>query len=107
MGLLDAILTFFKRKYSIEIDCPNCGNRISLDMERCPYCGVRIKSMFKKKCPRCGTLNELDAERCVKCKYDFALELELAKKTIYVCPICGYKADFYMLSCPACGARFV
>ena len=109
MGIMDLLLGKEGAQSSGRKDkCPNCGAQITLGMERCPSCGVRIKSMFKKKCPKCGELNELDAERCTneKCKYDFAAELARAKKTQYVCPICGYKADYYMLRCPACNTRF-
>jgi hypothetical protein len=86
--------------------CPNCDTDVSLDMERCPKCGVHIKSMFKKKCPKCKTLCEVDAKKCEKCKYNFEEELARAKKTVYVCPICGFQADYYMLRCPSCNARF-
>jgi rubrerythrin len=87
--------------------CPNCGEKINLNMERCPKCGVRIKSMFRRRCPRCGALNELDAKKCSKCFYDFEAELERAKKTFYVCPICGYKMDALLTQCPACSTRFM
>jgi lipopolysaccharide biosynthesis regulator YciM len=29
------------------------------------------------------------------------------QKQQYRCPLCGYVADYYMLSCPACGVKFV
>lgn len=87
--------------------CPNCGEKVHLNMERCPKCGVRIKSMFRRKCPRCGTLNELDIKKCVKCFYDFQAEVERAKKTYYVCPICGYKMEAMLTACPACNRRFM
>ena len=45
--------------------CPNCGESINLSMERCPKCGVRIKSMFRRRCPHCSSLNELDVKKCV------------------------------------------
>jgi len=87
--------------------CPNCGEKVDLGMERCPKCGVRIKSMFRRKCPKCGTPNELDIKRCTKCRYDFEAELERAKKTYHVCPICGYKMDSLLTQCPACNTRFM
>jgi len=87
--------------------CPNCGQTINLGMERCPQCGVRIKSMFRRKCPRCGSLNELDVKKCSKCGYDFDAESERAKKTFYVCPICGYRMESLYTSCPACNTRFM
>lgn len=106
MGIVDFIKKLFsgsQKKYK----CPNCGADITLDMERCPKCGVRIRSMFKKKCPKCGTLNELDAKKCIKCGYNFEAEEIQLKKTYYICPICGYKSEVYMTQCPACGTRFV
>lgn len=108
MGLLELILGKFKGSGDKrKAKCPNCKTEINLSMERCPECGVRIKSMFRKKCPKCKELNELDVERCSKCRYDFAVELIRAKKTLYICPRCGYKAEYYMRSCPACNIRFV
>ncbi|VVB97951.1 Double zinc ribbon [uncultured archaeon] len=107
MGILDVLLGKDSGPKGRKAKCPSCGADVTFDMERCPSCGVHIKSMFRKKCPKCEELNEMDAERCVKCKYDFAVELARAKKTVYVCPICGYKADYYMLRCPSCNTRFV
>lgn len=92
-----------------DLKCPSCGAKVTLDMERCPSCGVRIKSMFKRKCPnpKCLHLNDLDAKKCEKCGYNFMAELERAKRTYFVCPICGYKTEAYLTQCPACGTRFV
>ncbi len=108
MGVLDLL---FKSKKTAgkgeKQKCPNCGEPITLDMERCPKCGVRIKSMFRRKCPRCGTLNELDVKKCIKCFYDFEAEYERTKKTYYVCPICGYKSEAFLTRCPVCGTRFL
>lgn len=87
--------------------CPNCGETVNLSMERCPKCGVRIKSMFRRKCPKCNALNELDSKKCVKCMFNFEAEIERAKRTYYVCPICGYKMEAMYTACPACGRRFM
>ncbi len=87
--------------------CLNCGETINLSMERCPKCGVRIKSMFRRKCPKCGNLVELDAKKCTKCGFSFEAELERANKTFYICPICGYKMETMLTQCPACNTRFM
>lgn len=87
--------------------CPNCGETLNLSMERCPKCGVRVKSMFRRKCPKCGALNEIDAKRCESCGYEYEAELERAKKTFYVCPICNFKMDSVLTACPSCGTRFM
>ena len=113
MGLGEVIGNMFKgggasssRKGQVQA-CPNCGEKVNLSMERCPKCGVRIKSMFRRRCPKCGALNELDIKKCTKCGYDFEAELERAKKTYYVCPICGYKMEAMLTQCPACNTRFM
>ncbi|MBU0528104.1 MAG: zinc ribbon domain-containing protein [Candidatus Micrarchaeota archaeon] len=109
MGLLD----IFKSQKSSsgrkgqKQKCPNCGETVDLSMERCPKCGVRIKSMFRRKCPKCKNLIELDAKKCNKCGYSFEAELQRAKKTYYVCPICGYKMEAMLTRCPACNRRFM
>lgn len=89
--------------------CPHCGETVLITMERCPKCGTHIKSMFKRKCPnkKCETLNELDAKRCVKCGFDFDAELKRAERTVYRCPICGYKMEALLTQCPACNTRFM
>ncbi len=87
--------------------CPNCGETVNLSMERCPKCGVRIKSMFRRKCPKCSSLAELDAPKCTKCGYNFEAELQRAKKTYYVCPICRYKMETMFPRCPACQTRLM
>lgn len=86
--------------------CPNCGADVKIDWERCQKCGVRIKSMFRKKCPKCQAMNQLDAKICENCKYDFEAEIRAAKKTVYKCPRCGYEMEAYMQQCPGCGVRF-
>jgi rubrerythrin len=113
MGLGDLVSGFLKgpppsssRKGQTQ-SCPNCGEKVNLSMERCPKCGVRIKSMFRRKCPKCQTLIELDAKRCTKCGYNFEAELERANKTFYVCPICNYKMEAMLTQCPACNTRFM
>ncbi|MBI5046395.1 hypothetical protein HZC07_01545 [Candidatus Micrarchaeota archaeon] len=87
--------------------CPNCKQPLDLGMERCPNCGVRIKSMFRRKCPKCNSLNELDNDRCTKCRYDFKAEGERDKKTYYLCPICGYHMEGFLTRCPACDTKFI
>ncbi|MBU0532502.1 hypothetical protein KKB44_03340 [Candidatus Micrarchaeota archaeon] len=111
MGLGDFLSGLFKGSKPVSKGpprkCPSCSETVNLSMERCPKCGVRIKSMFRRKCPKCNTLNELDIQRCRQCRYDFEAELQRAKKTYYVCPRCGYKMDTMYTRCPACNVRLV
>jgi len=109
MGLGEVFGNLFKgsRKKGKPHKCPSCGEMVTLDMERCPKCGVRIKSMFRRKCPRCGHLNDLDAPKCTKCFYSFQAEEQRAKKTYYVCPICGNKSETFLTRCYVCGTRFM
>lgn len=109
MGILDVFGNFFKGSSSysgVFKECPNCKKKTDIGKERCSHCGTRISSMFRKKCPKCSTMNELDAAVCKKCNYSFAEEMARAKKKLYKCPLCGYEADYFMMKCPACGARF-
>lgn len=89
--------------------CPQCGETVLINMDRCPKCGVHIKSMFRRKCPKCGSMSELDAKECSnkKCRYSFVEELKRAERTVYNCPRCGYKMDALLTSCPACNTRFM
>ncbi len=108
MGFLDILFGKKKKKTlaSKDFKCPNCGKTVKLDWERCHNCGVRIKSMFRKKCPKCKAMNELNAKICKECNYDFEAEIRAAKKLQYRCPRCGYKMNCYMSKCPVCGVRF-
>lgn len=103
MGLLDFLFGEKEKRYK----CLNCGAKITLDMERCPKCGTRISSMYRKKCPNCGTLNELRAKKCEKCKYDFEAAEALAREKRYKCPICGFEFDYRPRECPVCGTKFI
>lgn len=112
MGLSDLVSGFFgwgpsSSKKGPKQNCPNCKTPVTLDMARCPKCGVHISSMFKMKCPKCQTLNELNAKKCSKCGYNFEAELSRAERTHYTCPMCGYKSEAFLTSCPACNTRFV
>lgn len=109
MGFADIFSGFFKKRRGDgkPHKCPNCGEMVTLDMERCRKCGVRIKSMFRMRCPRCQNLVDLDASRCQKCWYEFEAHEERSKKTYYICPICGYKSEVFLTRCVVCNTRFV
>ncbi len=111
MGLTDILKGVLKGRESTGGDqwqkCPSCSEQVNLSMERCPKCGVHLSSMFRRKCPKCETLNELDKKKCVNCNYSFEAEFERAKKTSFQCPICSYKSDVYLTSCPVCNTRFI
>jgi DNA-directed RNA polymerase subunit RPC12/RpoP len=108
MGLLDLISGALKPKPHSDrkAKCPKCSADITLGMERCPKCGTHVSSMFRIECPKCKTANELDATKCSKCGYGLVESPSQQSKPSYRCPRCGYVADYYMLSCPACGVRF-
>lgn len=112
MGLLDLFRTAVKLPAGgkpIDAACPKCKAKVNTAMERCPGCGTRIASMFRIECPKCKTANDLDAAECVKCKESLrpSASGEAPSKSYYNCPLCGYRADYYMMSCPACGVKFV
>jgi DNA-directed RNA polymerase subunit RPC12/RpoP len=108
MGLGDLLSGVLKPKPQAgrKAECPKCKEKVTLDMERCPKCGTHISSMFRLECPQCKAQNELNAEKCAKCGYEF-VQQPAARREQYRCPLCGYVADYYMMSCPSCGARFV
>lgn len=87
--------------------CPKCKAELKLGMERCPSCGTHVESMFRISCPKCEQPNPLDANKCSKCGYSFLASKTGSGKVKYTCPICGYVADYFMLSCPACGVKFI
>ncbi len=103
MGLIDLLLG--QKKKGVPLVCQNCKTKLDSKMERCPKCGVHVSSMFRLKCPKCKEQNEPNAKKCKNCGYEF--EAPPPAKTRYTCPMCGYVADYYMLSCPACGVRFI
>ncbi len=106
------IFGFFRSKLTEKVDnrskvkakCPKCNEEVNLGMERCPKCYTKIEELFYIECPRCREKVSVKKNSCEKCGYDFFQEAR--RETIYKCPICGYEAKYYMLSCPACGTRF-
>ena len=110
MGLLDLISGALKSKphASRKAKCPKCKSDVTLGMERCPTCGTHIESMFRIECPKCKAANGLGAVKCEKCGYGLtSQQVPPSGKTQYRCPLCGYVADYYMMSCPSCGVRFI
>jgi ribosomal protein L40E len=98
---------FQDKKVNLEAKCPKCGAKVNTTMERCPGCGTHISSMFRLKCPRCEESNPLDATVCRKCGMEFARKEEEAPSSVsYACPMCGYRANYFMLQCPSCGVKF-
>lgn len=113
MGLISAIKEtlfagmFREKKVNIKAKCPKCKADVNTTMERCPSCGTHISSMFRIECPQCHTANEVNATACAKCGMEFVQkEGEERREQVYTCPLCGYRANYYMLSCPSCGVKF-
>ena len=112
MGFLDFIKDGLTKRDKTPIgpgktlECQKCHKKIDSGMERCPNCGTHVSSMFRIKCPKCSETNDWEAKKCAKCGLDFYGTTNTGK-TVYTCPMCGYKADYFMLSCPACGVKFV
>jgi ribosomal protein L40E len=111
MGLVDLVKDALTEKPHAErkAECPKCHTPITLGMERCPKCGLHLESMFRIECPKCKTANELNAVSCSKCGYDLSDKKKQPPQPAaqYRCPICGYMASYYMLSCPSCGTKFI
>ncbi len=109
MGFLDLVSNALRPKPHADrkAKCPKCNADVVLGMERCPSCGTHIDSMFRIECPKCKTANDLKAEKCSKCGYALAEQRAPGGKEQYRCPMCGYVADYYMMSCPSCGVKFI
>jgi len=109
MGIFDLVSSALKPKplANRKAKCPKCSADVTLGMERCPQCGTHIESMFRLECPKCKAANPLTAGKCEKCGYDLGGTKEPSGGVTYRCPICGYVADYYMLSCPSCGTKFI
>jgi len=103
--ILDLLLDQLERPSSVKgqkQDCPICKTPLTLDMEKCPKCGSRLEDIFTLICPGCKANIPLRESRCGKCGFDLAAP----PKQKFVCPICQYSADYWMLQCPACGVKF-
>ncbi|MCX8198326.1 MAG: zinc ribbon domain-containing protein [Candidatus Micrarchaeota archaeon] len=111
MGLLELLSGIFKAKphSHLRAKCPKCKADVNLGMERCPKCGTHIESMFRIECPRCKTPNEISAAKCSGCGLGLVGQQvpSGSGRQQYRCPLCGYVADYYMMSCPSCGVRFI
>ena len=90
-----------------ELKCPKCKIPVTLNMERCPGCGTHISSMFRIECPSCKENNPINAAACSKCGKSFLSGAPSTPGSTFICPLCHYRADYYMLSCPACGVKFI
>lgn len=98
---------FREKKVAFKANCLKCNAVVTADMERCPKCGTHLSSMFQLECPQCKEHNAVTDTKCKKCGYGFVHPEEPSGGgREYVCPICGYRANYYMLSCPSCGTRF-
>ncbi|MBM3229886.1 hypothetical protein FJZ26_05620 [Candidatus Parvarchaeota archaeon] len=110
MGIMELISDALKPKPHShqKAKCPKCSSDLTLGLERCPKCGTHVSSMFRIECPKCKAANELSAEKCSSCGYGLVSQkVPSGGRTQYRCPICGYVADYYMLSCPSCGVKFI
>ncbi|MDO8339751.1 MAG: zinc ribbon domain-containing protein [Candidatus Burarchaeum sp.] len=109
MAILDLLLGRIKKPPSYarrKENCPSCSAELTLGMQKCPKCGKPLAKLFYFVCPSCNEHVAFGERFCPKCKFDFEVP-STPPKTIYRCPRCGYSADYYMLSCPACNTRFV
>ncbi len=109
MGMLDLISDALRPKphAKMKAKCPKCKADLVLGMERCPSCGTHVESMFRIKCPKCDTANDLKAEKCSNCGHSLVEQRAPPSQQQYRCPMCGYVANYYMVSCPACGVKFI
>lgn len=109
MGIVDLLKSALTPKPYADrkAKCPKCKAELKLGAERCPSCGTHVESMFRIECPKCKESNQLRSEKCSKCGYSFVAQAAPTGGVQYRCPICGYLADYFMLSCPACGVKFV
>lgn len=109
MGILDFFSSLFKKKpqsLNLILKCPNCKKEFDISLDRCPHCGVHTELLFTLKCPHCGKLNNIRNEKCEKCKKPL-LKKEFVDQKVFICPICNYRANYYMTSCPVCNTKFV
>ena len=45
------------------VTCPNCGETVASDVDRCPVCNVPLQV----SCPECGTTAPADEDTCPAC----------------------------------------
>ena len=109
MAILDLLLGRLKKPPASskrKENCPSCGTALRLDMKACPKCGIPLSKLFQLVCPDCKERVALGTRYCPKCNLDFEAPPPPPQR-VYRCPRCGYDARYYMLSCPACGIRFI
>lgn len=106
MGLRELFGEFLegikRRKASEGLFCPKCKEYIPEGAGKCPKCGSKVDDMFKITCPECKKEIGWTARVCPHCGKDF-----YPTKNVYKCIRCGYKADYRLFECPACGTKFV
>ncbi len=86
-----------------ELQCPECGSRLSEEDQFCRRCGVLFSADFSKglfQCPECGRIVSEDEGQC-ECGVLLVGEGKI------ICPECGADVAETALECPVCNRPFV
>jgi len=89
--------------YERELQCPECGSRLTDEDEFCRRCGVVFSQDFSGdlfQCPECG---RVVSEKDAVCDCGVLLVGE----GNMICPGCGAEIPETALECPVCERRFV
>ncbi|MDH3365837.1 MAG: zinc ribbon domain-containing protein [Thermoplasmata archaeon] len=89
--------------YERELQCPECGSRLSDEDQFCRRCGVVFSADFSKElfqCPDCGQIVSDDEGLC-------GCGVLLVGEGNMICPECGAEIPQAALECSVCSHAFV
>ncbi|UCE81109.1 MAG: zinc ribbon domain-containing protein [Methanobacteriota archaeon] len=91
--------------------CPLCGNKVSADSERCPFCSTRLETVLtKREMDKVIEKRLMQRLQSKQAKEDFKAAdtpaVGLPDATLS-CPSCGMDLETGMGKCPRCGVPVV
>lgn len=89
--------------------CPLCGNKVSPDAERCPFCSTRLETvMTKRELDKVIEKRLMQRLQAAQAKEDFkAADIPVVglPDAVLSCPSCGMNLEAGMAKCPDAGCR--
>ena len=91
--------------------CPLCGNKVSPDAERCPFCSTRLETVLTRremdKVIESRLMQRLHSEQAKEAFKAADIPSPGLPKSEMTCPSCGLNLEPGTARCPRCGVPVV